>query len=74
MPGIGELDALTKSYGFSVGLLIFAAAALCMVIVWLYRENKRLQDKLLELLDARVKFLDSILTEAINEKTHKGSS
>ena len=71
MPGIGQLDQLAKSYGLSAALLILICMVLCTAIALLYRENQKLRDKLLELLDTRGKFLDSILTEAIREKTYK---
>lgn len=74
MSAIGQLDQLAKSYGFSVALLILVCAVLCTVAIQLYRENQKLNGKLLELLDTRGKFLDSILTEAIHEKTHKANS
>jgi low affinity Fe/Cu permease len=71
MPGIETLDQLTKSYGFTAGLLIAICLLFGSVIIRLYRDNQRLHDKLNELLDARGKFLDSILTEAIDAKAAK---
>lgn len=71
MPGIGELGQLTKTYGLTVGLLLAAILGLCFVVKVLYADNKALHGKLTELLDERGKFLDSILTEAINGKAAK---
>jgi low affinity Fe/Cu permease len=74
MPGIGDLDHLVKNYGLSVGLLIAVCLVLGLVVVRLYRDNLALHAKLTELLDQRGKFLDSILTEAINGKSNQRSS
>jgi hypothetical protein len=71
MPGIGELGQLTKSFGFSIGFLLCVILGLCYVIRVLYAANQNLHSKLTELLDQRGKFLDSILTEAINAKSSK---
>ena len=69
MTGIQTLDYLTQSYGFTAGILIALCLLFCTVIIRLYRDNQRLHDKLTELLDARGKFLDSLLNEAIDAKT-----
>jgi hypothetical protein len=74
MPGIGELGQLAKTYGFATGFLLFSIFGLCYVIRVLYAANQTLHAKLTELLDQRGKFLDSILTEAINAKSAKRSS
>lgn len=74
MPGIGELGQLAKTYGFSTGFMLFAIFGLCYVIRVLYAANLALHAKMNELLDQRGKFLDSILTEAINAKATKRNS
>jgi hypothetical protein len=48
------------------------AMILCAYVIrTLYTANQNLHSKLTELLDQRGKYLDSILTEAINAKTSK---
>lgn len=73
MPGITELQGLSKSFGLTVGFLLFAIFGLCYVVRVLYADNKSLHSKLTELLDQRGKYLDSILTEAINGKSSRRS-
>ena len=57
-----------------MGLLIACCLVLSLVIIRLYRDNLTLHAKLTELLDQRGKFLDSILTEAINGKNNRRDS
>lgn len=71
MPGIGELGQLTKAYGFPIAVLLCVILAMAYVIRVLWTENQKLHALQKELLDQRGKFLDSILSEAINEKNSK---
>jgi hypothetical protein len=66
VPGIEQLGSLAKTYGFTLGFMIAVMLALCYVIRVLWAENQARNSKMVELLDARGKFLDSILNEAIN--------
>ena len=74
MPDIGAFDGLTGRYGFAVGLLLSVISALVWTVRKLWSENQALHSKLIELLDQRGKFLDSILTEAINGKSRNRNS
>jgi uncharacterized membrane protein len=74
MPGIDQLGQLTKTYGLTVGVLLAVILGLVYVVRVLYADNQSLHGKLTQLLDERGKYLDSILSEAINAKTSKRGS
>jgi hypothetical protein len=59
--GLNELDSLSKSYGFANALLIFAVLGLLYTVRVLYRENKKLHDRLEQLSYERAKALESVL-------------
>lgn len=61
MPGISELEQLSKNYGLAIGLLIVAVIFLSYVIMRLYRDNQQLWTRITSILDERGKTLESIL-------------
>jgi hypothetical protein len=68
---LGDLDTFARSYGLVVAVLVCGIGSLAYVVRRLYSDNQALHAKLLELLDQRGKYLDSILSEAIREKTDR---
>ncbi len=61
MPGINELDHLSKNYGLAVALLVCGYPFLAYVVVKLYRELQQVQMRLFTILEERNKLLDSYL-------------
>ena len=66
--GIGEFDALSKSYGLATALLISAVVVLGGIVRSLYRENQLLHTRLEGLTEQRAKALESLLTAMGGDK------
>ncbi len=63
---ISEIDQLTQSHGVAVAILIVMLVAIVGAATHLYRENKRLYDKIEQLQQATI---DRLLREGAREKT-----
>ena len=61
--GVSEFDALSKSYGLSTALLIFAVIGLLACIRGLYAKNELLHTRLEELTDRRSKALERLVSQ-----------
>lgn len=61
MPGLPELEQLSKSYSLAIGLLVVAQIWLIAAVIHLYRNNLRLYGRIEALLEKRVEILESIL-------------
>ncbi len=59
--GIGEFDALSKSYGLATALLIFAVLGLSRAVWTLYQENQLLHERLEGLTSRRAEVLEAVL-------------
>lgn len=68
MPGLNELDQLSKSYGLAIAILIIAAMMLIYALVTLWRENRQITARLESVLAERGKALEQLLNEALREK------
>lgn len=64
MPGISELEQLSKSYSLAIGLMVIASFALAYTVLRLYRENQQLWGRISAVLEERTKTLESILAES----------
>lgn len=53
MPGLNDLERLAQGHGIAVAILLMAVPALAAVIVALWRENRRLYQRIESLLEAR---------------------
>lgn len=54
MPGLTDLERLAQGHGIAVAILLMAIPALAAVIVVLWRENRRLYERIETLLEARI--------------------
>ncbi len=70
MPGIGELEQLSKSYSLAIGLMVIACVALAYTVLRLYRENQQLWGRIAQVLEERTKTLESMLAESIDGRHH----
>jgi hypothetical protein len=70
LPGINELEQLSKSYGLAIGLLIVGCAALGIAVTRLYRENQQVYARMEKLLEERLKTLESFLSGALDVRRH----
>jgi hypothetical protein len=70
MPGIAELEQLSKSYSLAIGLLLFACAALGWAVLRLYRENQNLYARLASVLEERGKTLEVVVSELLHGRSH----
>lgn len=64
MPTITDIDALAKSQGVSIAVLLVVLLALFSVVVHLYRENRRLYARIEELLQGTI---DRLLREGARD-------
>jgi hypothetical protein len=53
MFGLNDLERLAQGHGIAVAILLVAIPALAVVIVALWRENRRLYERIEALLEAR---------------------
>ena len=63
-----NFDALAKSYGLVVALLVGAVFLLGKVARDLHRENAELHDRIAKILEERGKALESLLAQAVNDR------
>jgi len=59
--GIEDLERLAQSYGLAVAVLMAGGMASLAAVVSLYRETRKLHDKLERVLEARVEALEALL-------------
>jgi hypothetical protein len=67
MPGITELEQLSKSYSLAIALLLCGCVALAYTVLKLYRENQQLWSRIALILEKRFEVLDSFM-ESSNAK------
>lgn len=68
MPGIGEIEKLSSTYGLPIGVLLVCCGCLLLAIRTLYNENQRLHQQLEQLVEERTKTLDSVLFQVLGSK------
>jgi hypothetical protein len=70
MPGINELEQLSKSYSLAIGLMVIACIFLAYAVIRLYRENQQLWGRISQVLEERTKTLESMLAESFDGRNH----
>ncbi len=70
MPGITELEQLSKSYSLAIAVLIVGCMALTTALAVLYRANREVSSKLQLVLEERVKALESYVSELCRDSHH----
>ena len=63
MPVLNDLERLAQCHGMAVAILLVAIPALALVIVALWRENRRLYQRIEQLLEARGEMYGKLLLE-----------
>ncbi|GMU21164.1 MAG: hypothetical protein KJZ84_24020 [Bryobacteraceae bacterium] len=71
MPGLNDLERLAQGHGMAVAILLVAIPALALVIVALWRENRRLYQRIEQLLEARGEMYGKMLLEAMHGRANR---
>ena len=66
MPGLSDLDSLSKSYGLALALLIIACVGLVFALIAVYREKSAVHVRLETLLSERNKTLESMFERVLD--------
>jgi uncharacterized membrane protein len=66
MPGMEQLETLSRSYGLALAVLILAAVGLLMAVVALYRKNEEIHKVNRDLLLARIETLEVLAKERVH--------
>lgn len=71
MPGFQDLERLAQGHGIAVAILLMAIPALAIVIVALWRENRRLYERIEALLEGRGEMYEKLLLEALHGRSNR---